>query len=265
MCASRDGGDARRGGCLEVVASARRLRADAVGRAPRSGRLSGTVVPCDGGRRAARPTGWQPERTIPFTTAALTARPSAAGSATSASRRERQAPAPHGRRLRARARARAGPPGACGACARSSLSTVRSFADIVHPLFEPPQRAAEPRRACGLADSENACCARPVELEQDAQRDDLAFCRRELVQRLLQRAGQAVAELLDERDVARIRLFAPAPRVSARNQSIATLRAILQSQVRGEPRRGSKRRQLRNAFSNVSAVRSSAAARSPVR
>jgi hypothetical protein len=38
-----------------------------------------------------------------------------------------------------------------------------------------------------------------------------------------------------------------------------------QSHVLGAPRRGSKRRQLRNAFSNVSAVRSSAAERSPVR
>ncbi len=54
-------------------------------------------------------------------------------------------------------------------------------------------------------------------------------------------------------------------RDSARNQSIATERAIRQSHVRGEPRRGSKRRHIRNAFSNVSAVRSSAAERSPVR
>ena len=54
-------------------------------------------------------------------------------------------------------------------------------------------------------------------------------------------------------------------RVSARNQSMATVRAMRQSQVRGEPRLGSKRLQVRNAFSNVSAARSSAAERSPVK
>src|SRR5581483_2272089 len=88
----------------------------------------------------------------------------------------------------ARTRVRSGS-GARGACARSTVSIVISFADIAHPLFQSFQCAAQPRRARRLADAEHAGRARPVELEEDAQRDDLAFARRELAQRLLHRAG----------------------------------------------------------------------------
>src|SRR5581483_12261277 len=100
--------------------------------------------------------------------------------------------------------------GACGACARSSASTVISFAGIGHPFFESPQRTAEPGRARGLADAEYARGARAVELEQDAQGDDLALGRRELAQRCLELGRQPVAELLGQALVARIRLLAAA-------------------------------------------------------
>ena len=54
-------------------------------------------------------------------------------------------------------------------------------------------------------------------------------------------------------------------RSSERKWSSAALRAIWQSHVFAVPRRGSNRRQRRSARSNVAAVRSSAAFRSPVR
>ena len=53
-------------------------------------------------------------------------------------------------------------------------------------------------------------------------------------------------------------------RRSERKWSSATVRATWQSQVRAEPRSGSKRCQSRSARSNVSAVSSSAATRSAV-
>src|SRR5581483_6403905 len=65
-------------------------------------------------------------------------------------------------------------------------------------------------RARGLADAEYARGARAVELEQDAQGDDLALGRRELAQRCLELGRQPVAELLGQALVARIRLLAAA-------------------------------------------------------
>src|SRR5436190_2531573 len=151
-----------------------------------------------------------PERTTPFTSAAATATRHAAGNATSTSRRggTLQRARVAGRSASTRARRLSG---ARGECSRSSASIFSSFADIVHPLLESPQGTTEPRRAGGPTDPEHARRTRPVEVEQHAECNHLPLCRRELSQRLLQRAGEPVAELLDERDAARICLLAPPP------------------------------------------------------
>src|SRR5712691_3666247 len=135
------------------------------------------------------------EPMMPCTTATETAIPTAAGSATSTSRRDgRFNRRGFGSSANTRSRRDSG---ACGACARSKASTVRSFADIVHPLFQASQRATQPRRARCLADPEHARCARAVKLEQDAQRHHFTLGRRQLAQRSLERFRQSFAELLD--------------------------------------------------------------------
>src|SRR5205823_12672816 len=175
-----------------------------------NGSLRKSVRPCAGAdsdcSTVTLATGREPEPTMPCTTAAPTAIASAAGNATSRRRRDgmlRRCGA--GSSVSTRSRNLSG---ACGAWARNSRSTVSSLADIVHPLFQSSQCAAQPGRARGLADPEHACGTRTVELEQHAQRDHLALRGRELVQRLLERPGQPFAELRDERHVARIRLLA---------------------------------------------------------
>src|SRR4051812_30589742 len=111
----------------------------------------------------------------PLTAAARSATAAAAGTTSSDSLRDGSAKrgrAAAGCSARTRARRCSG---ACGACARSRVSMFRSFVDIVHPLFEPSERTAEPGRDGGLADAEHARDARAVELEQHAQSDDLSL------------------------------------------------------------------------------------------
>src|SRR5581483_864479 len=132
------------------------------------------------------------ELTRPSTTAAAIAARSATAS-TSARRRDGVAR----RGSSASTRLRSGA-GACGACARSRVSTVISFADIRDLLLQSFQCAAEPRRARGLADPEDARRARAVELEEDPQRDHFALRRRQLAKRLLEVRRQPVAELVDD-------------------------------------------------------------------
>src|SRR5438477_10197272 len=137
--------------------------------------------------------GFGPEEARPCTTAAATA----ARSATASARTRRREGVGVGRGSSSSTRARSAS-GARGACARSSNSTVISFADIADPLFQSLECAAEARRARRLADPEHAGRGRAVELEDDAQRDHLALAGRQLSQRLLERAGQSVDELADE-------------------------------------------------------------------
>ena len=133
---------------------------------------------------------------MPFTTATETASPSAAGSATRASRRGGKLHRRTGAGF-AREHAHAQASGACGACARKSALDGQFIRGHRHPLFESPQRAAEPRRACGLADSKHSCGARPVELEQDTKRDDSRSAVR--ARAALPRAGRASRhQTLDE-------------------------------------------------------------------
>src|SRR5436305_4521968 len=169
-----------------------------------NGCLRKSVRPCAGAdsdcSTVTLATGREPEPTMPCTTAAPTAIASAAGNATSRRRRDgmlRRCGA--GSSVSTRSRNLSG---ACGAWARNSRSTVSSLADIVHPLFQSSQCAAQPGRARGLADPEHACGARAVELQQHAQSYHLALGRRALSQRLFERAGPHDDELLPERHVA---------------------------------------------------------------
>src|SRR5260221_12278014 len=202
---------------------------------------SAFLSPTAPGVCAARLTGRGAEDPVsPCTTAAATASPSAAGIATSTSRRDGR-----GTKLRrgagaaaiTRARSASGArsvaprssfssaarrvsPAVRGAAPPSSASSrsgpIASVADILDPLLQVFQRTAQPCRARGLADSEHARGARAVELEQDAERDDLALSGRQLAHRLLQRPGQAVHQLRRLREVAGVRLLtAAAPRLGA--------------------------------------------------
>src|SRR5919199_1002109 len=65
---------------------------------------------------------------------------------------------------------------------------------VPHLLLEFLERPAQARRARGRADSEHARRRPPVELEEDAQRDDLSLAGGELGERRLERRRQ-VAEL----------------------------------------------------------------------
>src|SRR6266536_213503 len=198
-------------------------------------RAGGLVAVCTSA--AAPPFATRPPESVrPCTSAAATATPSAAGSTISASRRDgrgaarrRRAGAASSTRARSSSGARSvvarswpssSPRRASsrvrGASPRSSASSrpgaITSVADILDPLFQSSQRTAQARRARGLADPEHARRARPVELEQDAERDHLPLGGRQLPQGLLERAGQPLSEqrlggrlLVPER----VRLLAP--------------------------------------------------------
>ena len=165
---------------------------------------------------------------------------------------------------RTRARSSAG---AEGRDARSSW--IRSGDDVMvsHPLFELRKCTAQSGRDGRGGDPEQAGGLLAFEIENDAQRDNLALSGRESPQAL----GELGREALAERR--RSTRSSPTParssrlrrRASARNQSSAVERAIASSQARGVPRPGSKRRHLRYAASNVSLVRSSATAQFFVR
>ena len=195
-----------------------------------------------------------PERTMPVTTAAPTASPSAAGSATSARRRGGTLQRRTGAGSEASTRARS-PSGACGACARNRLSTVISFADIVHPLFQSSQGAAEPRRARGLADSEHARRARAVELEQHAQARR-PRARPARARAAPPRTGREARRRTPRRAARRARTSpracaAVSPRGTSRRRRCVRSGRARCAASRGAGRTGAS---VRNAFSNVSAV-----------
>src|SRR6266849_3736476 len=199
-------------------------------------KVEGAFSPTAAGECAARLTGRGPEDPVsPCTSAAATASPSAAGIATRMSRRDgrgaklrrgagaaaitrarsasgarsvapRSSPSNAARRVSSSVRGAAPP-----SSASSRSSPIASVADILNPLLQVFQRTAQACRARGLADSKHACGARAVELEEDAERDDLALGRRQLTHRLLQRPGQSVHQLGRLREVARVRLLAAAP------------------------------------------------------
>src|SRR5437868_11020459 len=109
---------------------------------------------------------------------------------------------------------------------------------MAHPLFQSFQCAAQPRRARRLADAEHAGGARPVEREEDAERDHLALARRELAERLLHRPGQAVSELADEILTARVRVLAAvAARLGAEPIDRDVVRDLAQPRTRRAPAR----------------------------
>src|SRR6266699_2782322 len=158
----------------------------------------------------------EPELTKPCTTAAPTAIATASGTTTSASlrlgrRRRRGSPASTCWRS---------PSGATGGFARSAATSpsypsnaLVSVADIGHLLFQSLQGLAEPGRASRPADAEHPRRARPVELEQHAQRHDLALGRCQPLQGALDLGGQALGEdgVLERRLVAAVGLLAPLP------------------------------------------------------
>src|SRR5207302_718087 len=79
--------------------------------------------------------------------------------------------------------------------ASSRSNPIASLADMVDPLLQVFQGAAQPCRARRLADPEHAGGARAVQLEQHAQCHHFPLRRRQLADRLLERAGQAVDQL----------------------------------------------------------------------
>src|SRR5439155_25161186 len=142
---------------------------------------------------------WDPELTNPCTSAAPTASTTAAGTRTSTSFRffdlgACAAGAPSSTRCRR-------PSGATGGFARSSETrasypsiSLQSVADIGHLLLQSLQSPAEPGRTSCSADSEDARRARAVELEQHAQRHDLALGRRQTPQCSVELRRQALGE-----------------------------------------------------------------------
>src|SRR5260221_2040622 len=175
-------------------------------------------------------TGCGPEPVRPCTSAAAIASPSTAGTATKTSGRDgrgtnarRGAGADASTRARNVSGARNVAPRSSssnatrrassasrGASPASSASRRTSIADI-DLLLQVLQGSAQTGRARGLADPEHPRSARSIELEQDAQRHDLAFRRGKLAHRLLQRPGQTVHQLGGLREIARIGLLTPPP------------------------------------------------------
>jgi hypothetical protein len=65
---------------------------------------------------------------------------------------------------------------------------------VSHPLFELGQGAAEPRRHGRHGDPEQACGLLAVEIENDAQRHDLALSGGERLEALCELGGEALAD-----------------------------------------------------------------------
>src|SRR5207302_9899744 len=122
------------------------------------------------------------ELSTPWTTAATTRPATQTGAKTSSERRHgnsgklRLATGSPSARTRSRTAA-----GAAAGKARSSRTTpansrsksIASVAGITHHLLESFQGSAQPSRAGGWADAEDARCRRSVQLQQDTQLDDL--------------------------------------------------------------------------------------------
>ena len=132
-------------------------------------------------------------------------------------------------------------------------SATRSRCDM-ECLLEFLQRAVQAGRAVGGGDAEDARGGPCVEIEQDAERDDLALTGASGVRGPIRGRGRA-----PRRSGSRSSRGGAASssrrsrRRSERKWSSATVRATWQSQVRAEPRSGSKRCQSRSARSNVTA------------
>src|SRR4051812_1110327 len=98
-----------------------------------------------------------------------------------------------------------------GASGRAWRRWDTSSGDMgVQLLLELREGAGEPRRACGRADAEHARRGRPVEVDDDAERDQLALGRRQPSECAVERGGEALGEarLLGLRQLARERVLA---------------------------------------------------------
>src|SRR4051794_22321916 len=140
-------------------------------------------------------TAWCAGRVVKNTPAAIAA--ATTGTSTSANLRRRGRSGACAAISRTRAR-RGG--GASTRAVRSSASTSRCD---MERLLELAQGAVQPRRAVGGRDAENAGGGAGVEIEEHAQRDDLALARAERAQRSFelgrQRLGEALVDALRRR------------------------------------------------------------------
>src|SRR5437763_14420553 len=82
---------------------------------------------------------------------------------------------------------------ATGRVTRSSATTSGDSIGAHHP-FQLLERAAQPRRAGALTDSENLGGRLTVELEHDPQRDNFAFCPGQSAHRVLELGGEGCVE-----------------------------------------------------------------------
>src|SRR5688572_13164956 len=90
---------------------------------------------------------------------------------------------------------------------------------VSHPLFELRKRATEPGRDGGRGNPEQACGLLRVEVEYDAERDDLALARGQRLQAFLQLGGEALSERVRVATTLRrlgTLLALPAPRIGAK-------------------------------------------------
>src|SRR5437764_966497 len=151
------------------------------------------------GLNAAASVRGEPELTKPCTSAAPTASTTAAGTTTSTSLRFLDlCRGAAGALSSTRCRRRSGATGgfACSSETRASYPSISlpSNADIGHLLFQSLQSPAQPGRTSCSADSEHARRARPVELQQHAQRHHLALRRRQPPQCSVELRRQALGE-----------------------------------------------------------------------
>src|SRR5436190_2238785 len=156
--------------------------------------------------------------TIPLIAAAATTATTHAGTSTTTARRHvscrntRRGSGSPSARTRSRTvagasvgKARSSRTSSSNSCSKSTVSD----AGIAHHLLESFQGAAQPRRTCRLTDPEQARGRRAVEIEQHAQRDDLALRRRKVAERRRERAFAERRVL--RRTIARESLLAAQP------------------------------------------------------
>src|SRR5215217_537530 len=138
-----------------------------------------------------------PDVASPWITGTPTARTRHAGTATSANRRnanrDGSAKWASGSRLATATTRSRTESGATGFAARSSRTTgvVRSKLDIAHHLLQLLQGAAQPGRARGRADPEQARRVLAVEIKDHAQSDHLAFGSGKRQQSVLELLGKS--------------------------------------------------------------------------
>jgi len=112
-----------------------------------------------------------------------------------------------------------------------------------HPLFQFAKRPREPHRASRASDPQHSRRGLSVEVEDDAQREYLSLCSAQRVQGSLELSREDAVEhrllLIVRAALADEAFLALRRRASERKWSKAIERAIRQSQVRSDARRGS--------------------------